>query len=390
MNQSNILKNSIHQKQSLAKRIQSILRKIRSESKKSNLNSFSLTEPVFTETRKTIWDGKLVDRLIIFFRGSGCLWVEKGGGCTFCGFYTATNQGNKIQDSDYLTQLENTLTKYKNEIEKFPIISLYNDGSMLSNQEINFSALLKIIERISKYPFIKRITLESKLSDITEEKIKILKNSTDKELEIALGFESSNPLVRKICINKNFSNSHFLKTSEMLNNYNVSIVALMMLGPPFLTESESIQDAIDSLTFLEKAKIYRIDFELPTVEKFTLTEILYNNGFYKPLMLWSVTEILRKKGKLNLNTPIYISPPRYTVPSISMASNCALCDLRFFSLIEDYNKNQNIDIFERDESKKICQCHAKWENLLIETKSDLEFLDRVEKIITRLEMNIEI
>lgn len=56
------------------------------------------------------------------------------------------------------------------ELDRFPIISLYNDGSMLSEQEISLDVTLEMIQTLSSFQNLKLITTESKLQDITEEK----------------------------------------------------------------------------------------------------------------------------------------------------------------------------------------------------------------------------
>ncbi len=378
------------QKGILAKRIQRVLKSLRESARKSEPNPDQFSTPVFTETRKTPLNRKIVDRLVIFLRGSGCLWVEQGGGCTFCGFYNATNRGKKIADSDYFAQLNNTLGEYGDRIKSFPIMSLYNDGSMLSEKEISFSVLLKLIEQLSKINTLKRITLESRISDITEEKISALRKSTDKELELAFGFESANALIRKICVNKNFTNRRFLEICEMLNRHRIDPIALMMLKPPFLTENEAIEDAVKSIEFLNSAKIYRIDIELPTVEKFTLTHQLWEKGLYNPMMLWSVARILERCSELQFMTPIYISPPRYTVPSLAVSSNCALCDSVFFRAFEEYNLSGKIGLFHSEKLGGFCNCRRRWEKILIEQRGDENLLERVQNIMNRLEKEIEI
>ncbi|WP_291580201.1 hypothetical protein [Clostridium sp. UBA6640] len=108
------------------------------------------------------------------------------------------------------------------------------------------------------------------MEDITEEKLFRIRQATNTEFDIAVGFESANPLIRNLCINKSFENSVFEANCNIWKKYNINIIPLMMLKPPFLTEYEAIEDYIKSLEYLEQFNFKRIDMELPTVENVLL------------------------------------------------------------------------------------------------------------------------
>lgn len=365
----------------LARRIQRFLKELRNKSE-SEREDFSVDEPVCTEIRKTQYKDELVQKLIIFLRGTGCSSIEQNGGCTFCGFYSATNHGIKLERKNFLNQLQFAFDSHKKELDRFPIISLYNDGSMLSEHEISLDVTLDMIRTLSTFQNLKLITTESKLQDITEEKILKIRNATTKELELSFGFESSDPLVRKLCINKNFTNNKVIEVSKLLKAHNFGCTALLMLKPPFLSEQEAIDDAVKSLEFLEHTEINRIDIELPTVEAFTLTHELWKINLYTPVMLWSVVEILKRKYELNLKKKIYVSPANYTVKAIATSSNCNLCNDKFSDLFMEYNKANDISVFDN----LTCECKSNWTKRLIPSNLEqLPLADRVEKIMDMLE-----
>ncbi|HMV41906.1 MAG TPA: radical SAM protein [Leptospiraceae bacterium] len=365
----------------LARRIQNHLKNLRSISKEKR-ELFSADRPVCTEIRRASLDQNLTDKLIIFLRGTGCSAIDQNGGCTFCGFYTATNHGIKLNRENFLNQLQYAFEVHKKEINQFRIISLYNDGSMLSEHEINLDVTLEMIESLSKFENLKLITIESKLQDITEDKILKLKNATNKKLEISFGFESSDPMIRRLCINKNFTNDKVVSTIQNLISHDVNPTSLIMVKPPFLTEREAIDDVVKSLVFLENTQVDRIDIELPTVEEFTLTHELWEKGLYQPIMLWSAIEILRQKDLLNLKKQIYISPPNYTVQALAYSSNCPKCDDKISKLFMEYNKKNDFSVFENLK----CECKSEWnQRFKLSEIEILPIVDRVEKIMNLLE-----
>ncbi|OMF98442.1 hypothetical protein BK147_09340 [Paenibacillus sp. FSL R7-0337] len=348
--------------------IRNHLKELRSQVSSNHKQSFSLDRVLFTEQRTGYLHGKIVDRLVLFLRGTGCTHAIENGGCTFCGFYNATNLGEKIEDKDYIEQLTNTIETFNGTFDQFPIVCLYNDGSLLNEREISFNAVMQMFGILNGQQGIQKIVIESKIEDINEQQLKKLISITDKEIEIAVGFESSNPLIRDLCINKSFDNKVFERKWRIAQQYNVSIVPILMLKPPFLTEREAVLDYIESLKYLEPFHLTKIDLELPTVESHTLVHDLWKNGQYRSAWFWSLLEILRSREEMGLTTRLFIGPPSYSVSSIAHTGNCEKCDQQFLHAIHHYNCYGELSRFE----EITCSCKKKWaEEYYAEEKEDL-------------------
>lgn len=342
----------------------------KSENKKDDS---ALSKVIFTEIRKGFCNHEYVDRLVLFLRGTGCSLATETGGCTFCGFYNATNFGYKIPDNDYIEQLNEVIENTDLQFDEHKIICLYNDGSLLKESEIGFNALLTMLCILNKKETVHKIVIESKVEDITEEKLKKIRKTTTKDFEIAVGFESANPLIRDYCINKSFDNEVFEKKCAIAKKYQINIIPLLMLKPSFLSEKEALNDFMNSLIYLDAFNLRRIDIELPTVEKYTLTHELWKRNMYRPAQLWTVIEILKNKHQLNLKTPIYISPPNYSVSAEDQAHNCHHCDAIIFKAFEEYNRFADVSIFE----PITCACKHEWVKLIAQ-EEDLTLMDRIE------------
>lgn len=366
----------------LREEIRMYLKSLRERSKQENKKETRMLEKVlFTEPRKGFFDNEYVERLVIFLRGTGCSFASKTGGCTFCGFYNATNFGLKIPDEKYIQQIKDVINDKQINFNDYKIICLYNDGSMLREEEISFKTLIEFIKILNEKENVKKIVIESRVEDITETKLAMIRAATNKEIEIAVGFESANPLIRDLCINKSFENSVFEENCDVAKKYNISIIPLLILKPPFLSEKEAIEDYINSLRYLEQFNFKRIDMELPTVEAYTLVYDLWIKNMYKPAKYWSAIEILKRKHGLGLKTPIYISPPNYSVSAEAKATNCDKCNASIYKAFEDYNRYGDISIFDEIE----CSCKAEWELLLNSEKYNEELPERIKKILNELE-----
>lgn len=331
------------------------LRKKVHQQRKNNVQKIS-DQVISLDKRSGFLYGKYVNRLVVFMRGTGCSQIKKNGGCTCCGFYSISNLGVKIDDDFYIEEIQRIIEDKENKITDFEIICLYNDGSLLNEEEFSFNILLYMINALNSIESIKKIVIEAKVNDITEEKLQKIRKTTDKEFEITIGYESSNEKVRQLCVNRPFTNKDFEEKIKIAKYYNISIVPLLMVKPAFLSELESIEDFVASLSYLEGFDLERIDMELPTVMKDTLNFDLWANRLYKPITFWSVIEILRQRESKGFKTPIYVSPMVYSVAAIDKAGNCEKCSDSVYRLFETYNKIGDISVFDNLD----CECKQKW------------------------------
>jgi radical SAM enzyme (TIGR01210 family) len=192
---------SIIEKDALIK-VQTLAQRLRKQNSKEDYN-IDYTIPIGYEERVGHLDHEPVKRVIIYLRSSGCEWVKKTGGCTMCGFYDATSHGKKISENEYISQFNSILNTIN--LNNYPIVCIYNDGSIFNENELPITTLEKICKLIIKYQKVKKIVLESRIGYATEDRVRRIKKSIDgKNLEIAFGFETSNQKIMKLCINKGF------------------------------------------------------------------------------------------------------------------------------------------------------------------------------------------
>lgn len=266
-------------------------------------------------------DSKPVKRLVIQLRSNGCGW-KKSGGCTMCGFWSETSQmKEKISAEDFVNQFKRVLKKF--DITQFPILSIYNAGSLLNEEEVPLSALEKMFNIISQLPTIKRVVIESRTEYVDFKKVQRLKSILkEKELVIASGLESSNDTIRQLCIHKGIQKKHFENYIEQANSLGIKTRIYILIKPPFLTEGEAIEDAVSSTKYLYDLDVKDIHYETMTIEEHTLVHTLYEKGYYQLPWLWSIIEISKRVSPF---IKPYVSPFRYIADSIEVPHNCRLC-----------------------------------------------------------------
>jgi radical SAM enzyme (TIGR01210 family) len=319
-----------------------------------------------TEARVGHIENKPVARLVVFLRGTGCEWMERGGGCTMCGFFKAT-AGRLISAEEHMEQLRAALKPLKQ--RTFPIICLYNDGSLLNEQEVPRPALFAMARYVASLAGTRRVVVESRAEFITREVVTELKKVLGPvELEIAIGLETANDSVRHLCINKGLALTGFEKAVERAASAGCRIRPLLLVKPPFLTESEAIHDVVATIDYLSELGVPAADLEAMTIEEGTLVHRLWQAGRYELPWLWSIVEILESTGP---DYPVYVSPFSYSVGALDAPKNCPACTAETLETIfGSYNR-----FFDRSSLASLdCECRIDWERSKL--RRDSRPLDR--------------
>lgn len=329
-------------------------------------------------TRIDYLNDKIVKRVVITLRSSGCSWTLRQGGCTMCGHYAATTQGKMISPHHFINQFKNEFKKYR--FEDYPVLCIYNSGSILNEEELPKSARREILKIISRNRHIKKVVLETRTEYATEE---VLSDLVDilrgKEIEIAVGLESYNDMVLRYCINKGLTLKNFEKRARVIQSI-ANLRVYLLIKPPFLTEKEAIDDTVASTKYLRNTiRPNSIHLEPCTIQRHSLVYHLWKKGFYRLPWLWSIVEIL---NQLNDSNSIYVSPFKHIPQPKLIPHNCGSCDSQVIStILNNFNLEHDIGVFEG----LSCDCKEKWKMDLKYSQTPIQ--DRILEIID--EINIE-
>ena len=367
--------------QKALEKIQYYTKKFRGKDKLYSEN-IDFNYPIHFEERVGYFNNKPVKRLIIRLRSSGCSWVQKTGGCTMCGFYSATGHGKKVTAKQYLLQIKNLMDEVN--LDDYTIVGIYNDGNFFNENEISMNAVKGICDVLTNFKNIKRINFESRAEYLILDRVKRIKNYLkDKDLEISVGFESIKPEIIQLCINKGLQYLNYGKIFRDLQKNGIAIKPLILLKPPFLTEKESIDDVLHTINYLVLNGIYNADLEITTVMKNTLVYELWKRDLYHTAMLWSIRDlILRYKKRYGEKFNLYISPWSYSVTSIDKPKNCGKCDKEIIELFNEYNKNYDI----KNLKDFYCSCIDTW-NEKMQKINTMSIPERILYHLEKLENN---
>jgi radical SAM enzyme (TIGR01210 family) len=318
-----------------------------------------------------LFQGSAVRRVVLAIPGKGCSYFRRPqGGCLHCGLFSDGIISPETGREKLLSAFAANLNRHN--FSRSPVLCIYVPGSFLDDREIDQETRRAIISLVAQKKDIKKVVFESLPQFITTPRIReLISVLTHKEIEIAVGLDSSDDQVRDLCINKSFTLRTFERACALLQRQDIRFSTFALLKPPFLTEQESIADTVRTVRYAFNKGASAVSIEPNTVQQNTFVWKLFRKNLYRPPWLWSILEVIKQlpPGK-ELRIGGMVVYPR----AIQSAHNCNLCTSRIWQKIQEYNLIQDAAIF----TDLDCACKNQWyEELHIESPPLPERIDKV-------------
>lgn len=204
------------------------------------------------------------------------------GGCIYC---SERGSGELINNcGDIEKQVKHYFTTYRAErANKFIVYfqNFTNTYDTIENLKKKYDSAL-IDDRIVG------ISIGTRPDCITEEIAKLLKSYTNKYYVcVELGLQTSNDKIGEL-INRGYTSKQFTQAVNILNKYNIDVVAHIMVGLP----TETKKDIEDTVNFINGHKLEGVKIHSTYVVENTKLADMYKNGEYKALDLDDYIETL--------------------------------------------------------------------------------------------------
>ncbi|WP_254810411.1 archaeosine biosynthesis radical SAM protein RaSEA [Natronosalvus amylolyticus] len=289
--------------------------------------------------------------LTIILNTGGCRWA-RAGGCTMCGYVAESVDGGSVPHEALMDQIEVCLEhEAENADEPAPLVKIYTSGSFLDEREVGADSRRAIAETFGDR---ERIVLESLPDFVDREKLEDF-TQYGLQTDVAVGLETATDRVRRDCVNKYFDFADFeAACTDAAAVDGAGIKAYLLMKPPFLTESEAIEDMVSSIErCLAVDGCHTVSMNPCNVQRYTMVDELYFNGGYRPPWLWSVATVLERTAHVDglvVSDPVGHGTDRG-------AHNCGECDDLVQKAIKDFDLRQDPTVFEQVD----CECKATWE-----------------------------
>jgi len=343
-------------------KINQTLRKSRKRLKKSD---------IFYPRIEKVVDGYYLE---LWFSTNGCSF-DKLGSCTMCNY----GVGYKIENSVIIDNLKSYL---KNLDKNITELMISPSGSLWDDKEVN-NNLLKQIYQLANKTDIPIFMIETRIDTITTEKLLQFRQLLPtKKLIIETGLESSNQWILKYLINKNLNLNNFAKISQNILDKNIEIYVNISLGNAFLSWQEIINDTIKSINFAFKNGSSKVVLFPIHIKPNTFINWLYQNGFYQPMSLWLLVDVLNSVDKnllKNIEIAWYKSYYEDNSKMVYSPTTCPKCRNRAIELLDEYRATCEYSVIDRL-NKIECDCKIEYKEKLKQSDNLLDRTINIYKI----------
>ena len=296
----------------------------------------------------------------ICFKSRGCS-NYLAGSCIMCDYGLGTN----ITKEELEFAFDKAISESKQDIK---ILLLNTYGSILDTNEISNECFIALLDKLKKSN-IKRIIFETHYNTITKDKLKLIKEKLkDKTICFELGFETSNEEIRENNLLKKIDNEKFKETIKIIHSFGMGVIVNLLVGIPFLTQKEQIEDALNSIEWCISNDVDEIDLFPINVKPYTLLKELYDSNEYDVVSHWLLVEVLNRIPLKDLSK-IYLAwygnrELEYSNGEHSIfPKSCELCHDSLMRFYSEFLSNNDIEyrrkLIENLISKNKCECYMK-------------------------------
>ena len=200
--------------------------------------------------------------------------LKSTSGCIFC---SQKGSGEHLKNLSIENQVKEYFNSYKAErANKFIVYfqNYTNTYDTIENLKSKYDSAL-IDDRIVG------LEIATRPDCITEDICKLLSTYKDKYyVSVELGLQTSNENTG-ILINRCYTNDDFTAACTMLKNYDIPVVAHIMLGLP----NENLEDIKNTIDYINNSPIHGVKIHSTYVVENTKLCDMYKNNEYIPLTL---------------------------------------------------------------------------------------------------------
>lgn len=291
-------------------------------------------------------DGQVVEALVAILETGGCSHERDGAGCTMCGYVGNTPQRPPTNE-ELLAQLDH-VASLRGDARW---VKLYTSGSMLDPDEVPTPVLRAMVETFDD---VDMLTVESRAEHVTSGRV--AKLGDPGRTEVAIGLESACDAVLAGSVHKGMTFEGFRKAAETVRKAGARLRAYILLKPPFLTEAEAMEDAVNAAVEAGRAGAGVVSLNPVNIHRGTLVDYLHYRREYEPPWLWSVVEVLERSSMQMPDGTSIVSSPTAGGKRRG-AHNCGRCDKEVLRAIEFHRLSgdaEELALVPR------CDCQAMW------------------------------
>jgi radical SAM enzyme (TIGR01210 family) len=318
----------------------------------------------------------------LWVKTRGCSHSINKGGCVACDYWIADIESSTT-----------TFSQFKNDIDSLatlpPKLLLINsNGSFFDIDEINRTCRQKMLKYLFSALNDTIVIFETRIETINEDVLTDLSLYDSSKIMFEMGVEAITLEINALCCNKGLNLAIIKDSLDMLKKSGIKSLSNIMIGLPFLTPREIVDEAVKTIN-----ECFKLGFDgcvlFPVnVKPYTSLKWLYSNDIYEVVSLWALVQVLSEVDEeLLQNIEIswcpnykYTENPSYEERKI-IPSTCNLCADNVNKYLTEYD----LHCYKRkaiiDSLMAIkCECKTTWHKSLLKYTKLPPLLIRLEDI----------
>ena len=235
---------------------------------------------------------------LVTLRTNPCRW-SMSAGCVMCGYHLGANRG-MVTDQHLVAQTRDAIRRLNPAV--YPAVVFTSNGSFLDRAEVS-DEVRPILLRLLRDAGFRFLVVETRPEYITAARLRAMADAFSPHtaggtgphpVSISFGLESSDDFIQQFCINKGRRREDYLKAFDLLRSEGFSFDCYVLLGKPFLTAREDVEDAVRTIRFAIDRGADYVFVMVTNMVDYSLTSYLAERGRYRLPNLWRAVELLER------------------------------------------------------------------------------------------------
>lgn len=296
----------------------------------------------------------------IWLRTRGCKHDVLKGGCTICNYWVSSPP----TVDDFITSFISALDHL---IFSPSLLVLSASGSFLDPWEIAPEARNEILTLLKHRCPDVHVILETHPDTVSEETLEECYQLLGSPFTIEMGLESADNTLLKCCLNKPTTTETFARAVSCIQQKPyVSCIANVMIGIPFLTKIETVDQAVDTVQWafeqgVDECVLFPLNLKL-----FTFAYWLSEHALFPQPSLWALVDVLtrieeEKLPKVNFAWHrIDRGQATFWDKGIIPPCTCEKCCAEILTLLDKYLSSGNRKEVVHSLTSTGCSCYKEW------------------------------
>jgi hypothetical protein len=254
-----------------------------------------------------------------------------------------------VTPDEYLAQIEAALATHEVDLPQIREIDIFNSGNFLNDAEVPPDARLAILRTCAERETVRLLVIESRPEFVCSEKLSPLSTAIrraggDLALEVGIGLEAYDDLIREGLLRKGFSRADFERAVRVLAPLGIDLLVYVMLKPCELSNADALCDVVSAGEYVYRVAAAshvhaRIALEPTFVVPGTRLALEYGSGAYTPPSLWQVKEAAVRLAGMG---PLRIGLWDEDLKPLAVPSSCEVCRTPLLEALRTFNLTQNL------------------------------------------------